>query len=363
MNRKILSTLIALILLSINLFSQNELGKLDDTQRIAIKPYFLKSKFDSKSGNLLLSKMNKLLSKEGLSSYYSRYIMWPRVDVLSQEPTATAPVKYVTELDVTFYIADNVTKTVYNEVSYNVKGVDRKEEKSYFKALKKIKSTSSESIEFINDAKSRIIEFYNSKCEFILKDVESMAKRKDFDKAIYTATSIPEICKSCYFKGQDMAIKIYNQKMENDCMSLIAKAKSAKAQDKYDLAATFLSTILPDVSCYEEAQELLKEIEDHKCSAALGKAKGAWASGDAKSAGKWLGNISVDSKCANDAEQLVIEIKKKLKEQEDKDWDFKLQSYKDKIEIEKNRLNAIRDIGVAYGQNQQPTNIDWISRY
>ena len=45
MNRKILSTLLTLILISINVFSQNELGKLDDTQRIAIKPYFLKSKF------------------------------------------------------------------------------------------------------------------------------------------------------------------------------------------------------------------------------------------------------------------------------------------------------------------------------
>ena len=33
------------------------------------------------------------------------------------------------------------------------------------------------------------------------------------------------------------------------------------------------------------------------------------------------------------------------------------------LEIEKNRIKAIRDIGVAFGENQQPTNINWISKY
>jgi hypothetical protein len=362
MNKILISFFIPFLLTS-SIGAQNDFGKSDDLQRIAIKPYFLKSKFDSKDGNLLLSKMNKLLSKEGLSSYYSRYIMWPRVDVLSQEPTATVPVMYVTELDVTFYIGDNVTQTVYNEISYTVKGVDKKSNKSYFRALKKIKSTNSESIDFINEAKSRIIEFYNSKCDFILEEAKSMAQRKEFDKAIYNATSIPEICKECYMKGQELSVDIFIQKMENECMELIAKAKSAKARDDYDYAARYLSSILPDVSCYDEAQLLLKEIEDHRCAVALGKAKGAWSSGDANTAGRWLSQVSTDSKCAKDAEALGNKIKAKLKVDEDRIWDFKLQAHNDRVETEKERIKAIRDIGVAFGENQQPSETNWISRY
>lgn len=361
--KKIFVSLLATFLLTTCLLAQNNLQKSDDLQRISIKPYFLKSKFDSKDGNLLLSKMNKLLSKEGLSSYYSRYIMWPRVDVISQEPTTTAPVMYVTELDITFYIADNITKTVYNEINYTVKGVDKNVDKSYYKALRKIKSTDSKSREFVQQAKNRIIEFYNSKCEFILKEAESLAARKNFDKAIYTATSIPEICKDCYFQGQELAVSIFKQKMENECMSFIAKAKTAKASNDFDLAASYLSSILPDVSCYDEAQVLLKEIENHRCAVALGKAKGAWSSGDASTAGRWLGEVSTDSKCAKDAEALGKNIKAKLKADEDRDWDFKLKVYDDRVLIEKNRINAIRDIGVAYGENQQPSETNWISRY
>ncbi len=356
-------TLIFSILVCISSSAQNDLGKSDDLQRIAIKPYYLDSKFKSKDGNVLLSKMNKLLTKEGLSSNYSRYIMWPSVDVLSQEATETAPVMYVTELDVTFYIADNINQTIYNQVSFTTKGVDKKADKSYYKALKKVKSTNSESIAFVNEAKSRIIEYYNSKCDFILNESKALAQRKEFDKAIYNVTSIPDVCKDCFMKGQDLAVEIYIKKLENECMELIAKAKSEKAKDNYDLAAELLGNILPDVSCYDEAQLLLKEIQDHRCAVALGKARGAWSSGNANEAGKWLGQIPSDSKCTKDAEMLVAEIKLKLKADEDRDWDFKLQVYEDKIEIEKAAIKAVRDVGVAFGENQQPTNINWISRY
>ena len=49
-------------------------------------------------------------------------------------------------------------------------------------------------------------------------------------------------------------------------MENIAQAKGAKAQNNWDLAANYLVSILPDVSCYVEAKSLLKEIENHKCA-------------------------------------------------------------------------------------------------
>ena len=308
--------LIFSILCSFVVQGQNSLGEVDNTQRIAIKPYYSLTKIDNKNGNLLLSKMNKLLAKGGLSSYYSRYIMWPSIEVGSTEATATAPVMYVTEADVTFYIADNITQTIFGQISYTVKGVDKKENKTLYKALKKIKSTDSESIEFLELTKSKIIEFYNSKCDFILKEAESMAERKEYDKAINSLISIPEECTDCFIKCQDAAVNIYKQKMENECMGLIAKAKTAKVKDNFDLAVSYLSTILPDVSCYEDAQSLLKEIED---------------------------------------EGMTMEEKR--------EWDFKVKLHNDTINIEQQTIDAIKKIGVAYGENQRPTNINWISRY
>jgi hypothetical protein len=173
--------------------------------------------------------------------------------------------------------------------------------------------------------------------------------------------SIPDICKECYMKGQDIAIEIFKQKMENECMQNIADARAAKAKDNYDLAASYLSGILPDVSCYADAQSLLKEIEDHRCAIALGKAKGAWSSGNANSAGRWLGEVAADSKCYKEAMVLGNQIRAKLKADEDREWNFILKIQSDKVALEKQALKAIRDVGVAFGENQQPTNINWIS--
>ena len=125
-------------------------------------------------------------------------------------------------------------------------------------------------------------------------------------------------------------------------------------------AANNLSGILPDVSCYNEALTLLKEIEDHRCAEALGKAKGAWASYNADEAGRYLGQVSADSKCYNEALSLGNEIKRKLKADEDREWDFKVKVHDDIVDMEKQAIKAIRDVGVAWGENQQPTNINWI---
>jgi len=162
-------------------------------------------------------------------------------------------------------------------------------------------------------------------------------------------------------KAQDITVTIYKQKMENECMENIAQAKAAKAQNDWDLAASYLGGILPDLSCYPEAESLLKEIEDHRCAVALGKAKGAWASQNAREAGRWLGEVASDSKCYDEALALGNEIKAKLKADEDREWDFKLKVQQDEVDMQKQAISAARDIGVAFGENQQPTNITWIN--
>tara|TARA_B110000977_G_C10999357_1_gene463182 strand:- start:391 stop:1347 length:957 start_codon:yes stop_codon:yes gene_type:complete len=316
--------------------------------------------------------MGQIVSKNGMASSGNRFIMYPHVNILSKDITPTAPPMHQLTLDLTVYIADNITQNIFSSASIELTGIAKNETKAYISALKKLNYKREEVKDFIQDGKDKVVEYYNSKCDFILKDAESLAGRKEYDEAIYTLMSIPDICKDCYMKGQEIAVSIFKQKQENECMKNIADAKSAKAQDDYTLAARYLSSILPDLKCYAEAQVLLKEIEDHKCAIALGKAKGAWASQNAKEAAKWLSEVPTDSNCSSEALALGEDIKAKLTADELRDWDFKVKVYEDELamknkirddntEIEKARLKAMRDVGVAWGENQQPTNTHWIN--
>jgi len=356
-------TLVVLLFTAFTIQAQNNLGKSDDVARIAIAPIVGNiPDMPPAAERILLNKMGQIASKNGMASAGNRFIMYPHVSIMSQDITPTAPPMHAYNLDITLYIADNITQTIFSSTTIALKGVGKNPNKAYIGALKMLNYKRPEVKTFIQDGKDKIVEYYNSKCDFILKDAESLAGRKEFDEAIYTVMSIPDICKDCYMKGKDVAITIFKQKLENECMQNIADARAAKAQDDYDLAASYLSGILPDVSCYSDAQGLLKEIEDHRCAIALGKAKGAWSSGNSRDAGRWLGEVASDSKCYNEAMALGNEIKAKLKADDDREWDFKVKVQNDIVDIEKLAIKAVRDVGVAYGENQHPTNTTWIDR-
>ena len=223
--------LIFTALLALNLSAQNSQGEADDAGRIAICPVIGNiPDMPEAAEKILLTKMAQITTKNGLGSYGNRFIMYPKVNIMSKDITPTAPTMHVYNLSVTMYIADNVTQTIFASASLDLQGVGKNPTKAYISALKGLNYTTPEVKNFVKEGKRRIIEYYNSQCDFILKDAETAAKQKEFEKAIYSLISIPDICKECYMKAQDLSITIYKQKIENECMQNITQAKVAKAQ-------------------------------------------------------------------------------------------------------------------------------------
>ena len=69
-------------------------------------------------------------------------------------------------------------------------------------------------------------------------------------------------------------------------------------------------------------------------------------------------NILPDAGCYGEAMELYQEIKGKVLD----DWKFEMKQYEDGIDLEKLRIEAVRQIGVAYGahQPQQNTSIEFL---
>jgi hypothetical protein len=108
--------------------------------------------------------------------------------------------------------------------------------------------------------------------------------------------------------------------------------------------------------------EIYKQYDDYTCGQYLAAAKAAWANIDHDKAAENLAYITPDSKCYAEAQTLAGEIKNKLLE-DGKVWDFKLKRYNDAVDLEKQRLQTIRDIGVAYAtalSREYYSNWDWL---
>jgi hypothetical protein len=187
-----------------SLNAQNSLGKSDDLARISLTPIIPDElqtvpKYAKK---MLQNKLKQVATKNGLGGGANpRFIITADVDVLTKDITPTAPPMTALTLQVNFYVADVVEQKIFSSTVLEVKGVGKNENKAFISAIKNIAPKNPEVRHFIEQGKEKIIEYYNSQCDNIITDAQTKASMKDYGRAIFTLTSIPDVCKECYDKA------------------------------------------------------------------------------------------------------------------------------------------------------------------
>ena len=309
--RKIIITLVLLTLFS-GAFAQNNKGKVDDMGRIALNAYLPEdSKVPASARNVLENKLTQIATSNGLggSSLNPRFIITANVVELTKDITATAPPMHAFTLDVTLVVGDGIDGKKFASYTATVKGVGENEAKAYLAGLKNVNPNDPKVKAFVESAKTKIVEYYNTNCDFIIKDAQTTAAQKQYDWALYKLTSVPEVCKECYDKCMDAAASMYKQKIEFDCKTKLTEATNLwngnQSWEGAQQAGELLSSIDPDASCYKESKALAEKISKR-----------------------------------------IFEVdKREWKMKEDKE-----------VDLQRDMIKAYRDVGVAYG-NGQPQSI------
>jgi hypothetical protein len=289
-------------------FAQNNKGKIDDMGRIALNAYLPEdSKVPSSARSVLENKLTQIATTSGMggSALNPRFIITANVVELTKDITATAPPMQAYTLDVTLVVGDGIEGKKYASYTATVKGVGENEAKAYLAALKNVNPNDPKIKSFVESAKTRIVEYYNTNCDFIIKDAQTTAAQKQYDWAIYKLTSVPEVCKECYDKCMDAAAAMYKQKIEFDCKTKLTEATNIwngnQSWEGAERAGEILSSIDPDASCYKEAKGLSEKISKR-----------------------------------------ILEVDKR-------EWNMKVEK---EIGLERDMIKAYRDVGVAYGNGQ-----------
>lgn len=254
------------------------------------------------------NKLNRLLTQNGIASmdYLGQFFITAHVVPLTKDILPGPPTKIAETMEFTFYIADYYNQVVFSTTSVNAKGVGETESKSYMNAIKALNLNSPALKQFVQEGRAKIIDYYNEQADKMIMKAKTLAKQKNFEEALWIVSTIPSEC------------------------------------DKYEIALA-------------AGMEIYQEYIDHLCQVNLAAAKSAWVSGQnsmaAAEAGEYLSQIYPEASCYSDAEALYNEIKAKVLD----DWKFEMKKYQDGVDIEMARISAMRDVGVAYGNHQQPT--------
>ncbi len=258
----------------------------------------------------LKNKLTQIVMQNGMSgsAINPRFIITANINIQSKELTATSPPMTALALDVSLYIGDGIDGTKFASTTVSVKGVGTNEAKAYIEALKNIKPADPAIQAFVQSGKTKIIEYFNSRCDVILKQAQNLAALNQYENALYNLTSVPEAATGCYDRAMTAAGPLYKKYMDKQCKEKLLQAKTAwAASQSWDgavLAADVLSTIDPDAACYKEAITLNNEIA------------------------------------------------KRMKEVDNREWTLVMKKHDDTVSLEKAAINAYRDIGVAYGNGQ-----------
>ncbi len=380
-----------IFIISVSLNAQNTRGKTNDAGRIVLNTFLGEMEgVPPAAAKLLKNKLSQMVAKSGMggSESFPRFVISADVDVLTKDFTQTIPQKIGLTLGVNLYIGDGIEGTVFASRYIELKGIANNETKAFIQSFRPISPRNKKFNEFIETGKNKIIEYYNSKCDFILKEANTLADQKDFDNSISKLVEIPDVCKECYDKAMDLSSTIFKRKMENECQENMSKSNSLIAQDKWEEAANPIAGYTPDMACYPDVKSLFTKIGNHKCSVSLGKAKGAWAKRDSRGAAAALSEVSYDSSCYGDAMKLFKSISSAIDAKEKRDWDLQYEKYnrdqtikeivnessmldassnrnineldadsrrkvqEEMVNVEKRRIEAFRQIGVAAAENQ-----------
>ena len=268
----------------------------------------------STAKQLLLDKLGQIVTANGISANVrnSRFILVPKVSVLSKDVLPVAPQKMALNLQITFYVADGVRGNMISSESIMAKGVGSNEIKAYINAFRRINPSQGAFSRLIANSKQEIIRYYDENCTTVNRELEVLRAKGQFREALFLLTTIPE-SSSCFKSNYGRIRSLYKSAIEQDCQEKLNKAKaiwsSSKDYESALAAAQLLSTVDPVSSCFTEVKALYSKIESR-----------------------------------------VLEV-------EDRSWEIELKDY----ELKKDVISAAREIGVAYGENQ-PQNVSYDTR-
>lgn len=265
----------------------------------------------------LEAKLSTILTRNGVQStnWQNQFFITAHVVPQTKDVLAGPPPQVAEVMDVVFYIGDSYNQIVFATETQTVRGVGTNDAKCYLNGLSNIKPNSSKLTAFVEEGKKKIVAYYDAQAPLMISKAKNLASMHDYEQAIWMMMTIPTECKY-YQEALDLGVEIYKDMLKFQCHQNLAAAKSAWMahydKDGALAAAEYLSLIIPESGCYEEA------------------------------------------------EALSTEIKARMRE----DYDFEIRKYEDALGLKKDIIKTIRDIGVAYGMNQKSyMNLGFLRRW
>ena len=212
----------------------------------------------------LESKIQHLVTNYGVSGegYTNNFVIYPTYEIYEHREVEGMKKIHVIEAEFNLFVKEINSGKIFGSYNESIEGDGYTKLKAITKSISKISTSNNEINAFMDEVKNNIIKFYTLNCPRILGDADAAIKMQQFDKAIGLLYSIPKEVDACYKDIQEKQIIAYNGYINNECTSGITQVKASLAKKDYNNALYTLGSINPQSSCYNEALNLISNVEN-----------------------------------------------------------------------------------------------------
>lgn len=258
------------------------------------------------------TKIMQIISATGLaaSGYNNNFVIYPKFAIYETNVVEGGMQNItVVTCEMSLFIRQVDNNIVFSTISKSLKGSGNNKTTAITNAISKVATNDPQFKIFIETGKGKIVQYYESKCQDIITKSESLVKMQDYEQALGLLMTVPQEV-SCYSGVQEKSIEAYKAYQTQKCKVQLQDAKTQLASNNYNSALNVLSQIDPSTPCFKESQILLNNAA-----------------------------AKVDS-------------------EEKKQWDLKVKIYNDEVTLGRQRINAVKDIAVAYYKSK-PTTVNY----
>jgi len=256
----------------------------------------------------LQAKTTQIVTNSGLGGigYNHEFVIFPKFDIYEDEVIETGlKNQTMVKAEISLYILQVSNKMVLSSVSKSITGIGKTKDIAITNAISNISVADKEFAEFMETGKQRIIAYYQNNCDAIIKQANVLAKGQEYEQALALLMSVPKEVATCHNKMSTQLTSIYKDYQNYHCATLLQKAKTKFAAMEYTEALEIVSMIDPTSKCNEETKAFIKSATA------------------------------------------------KIETEDKKAWDYMIKKWDDNTELEKLRMNNMKEIATAYYQSKQ----------
>lgn len=219
------------------------------------------------SKDVLHNKMVAMTSVNGVGSVDASPILCviPTFAEMNHDITATVPAKHKIKYDFNVWVANLETGEVFASAQQELLGIGDSEELAFGNAISAVTPNDNKWQEMLKTAQDRIIDFYNTNGDRLIKEAQGYQAVNDYSKAMLILNNIPMACGEVYDRALEAKNSVLEQFFQNDAEYLISKMKAYLALPRddengfsYDFLATY-AMVPPNSKAKAEADALYAE--------------------------------------------------------------------------------------------------------